>query len=529
LATERPPAIAIDSNIIRSATSIQGIHATGGESGTEAPEVDNKEIKMLEEIGRGNFGKVFKGQCRGKIVAVKQLNSDLKGKQMEDFRKEVSVLTHLRHPNVVLFMGACTEEGKLSIVTEFMPNGDVGSYLKKNKNQPLLFILKMARDVALGMNWLHCSKPPIIHRDLKPGNLLIDENFTVKVCDFGLSNFQRSRTFKDEGFAAGTPLWMAPEVLTGRQLSEKVDVYAFAVVLWEMLTGKDPFGEFDSFNSFVDAIVDNNVRPPIPPEMHPALQKLLKDSWEKESYMRPSFKDLITRIEAIMVDATVPDTSAANFWKACFTGQLSVVWSKFAPAFFKELKESSDAKRPEYKCLKKLLTKGTEPDDKLEVQLEGFGLMVKWFGPLTYAGGNILARLRGAMSHEWFHGDMERLACEALLSGFGQQHGTFLVRLSTTEPIDKNPFTISKVTSQGSVSHQRASALPNNKGYFITLKKQDGTQKNIEAAGGIENLIAECSSKLGLTSSCPGSLYLEIFKPQKIDGYGQDTEVEDGY
>jgi len=426
-------------------------------------------------------------------------------------------------------MGACTEPGKLSIITEFMNNGDVGGFFKKNKTQPLLFILKMARDIAQGMNWLHCSKPPIIHRDLKPGNLLIDENHNVKICDFGLSSFQRSKTFRDEGFAAGTPLWMAPEVLTGRNLTEKVDVYAFSIVFIEMLTSKEPFTEFDSFNSFVDAVVDNNVRPPIPPELHPSLQKLLKDSWEKEYYMRPSFKDIITRIEAIMVDASVPDLAGANFWKAYFPGQLAVPWTKFAPAFFKELKESSDSKRPEFKCLRKLLTKGNEPDEKLEVLLETFGLMVKWFGPLTYQGGTILSRMKGTMANAWFHGDLERIGCESLLSGFGDKPGTFLVRLSTTEPIDKNPFTISKVTREGSVSHQRVSCLPANKGFYITLKRKDGTQKNVEATGGVENLIAECRESLGLQVDCPGSRFLEIFKAQKIDGYGVDTEFDDEY
>lgn len=230
-----------------------------------------------------------------------------------------------------------------------------------------------------------------------------------------------------------------------------------------------------------------------------------------------------------MVDASVPDTAAANFWKALFPGQLAVSWNKFAPAFFKELKDTSDPKRPEYKCLKKLITKGNETEDKLEVLLETYGQMVKWFGPLTYTGGNILNRMKGTMANAWFHGDVERQACESLLAGFSGTPGTFLVRLSTTEPIEKNPFTISKVTREGSVSHQRVSSMPQNKGFFITLKRKDGTVKNVEGLGGVENLIAECRSALGLEADCPGSRFQEIFKAQKIDGYGVDTEFEDEY
>lgn len=112
---------------------------------------------------------------------------------------------HLRHPNIVLFMGACTEPDNLMIVTELMNRGDVHSILRNDDIQlSLLRKLEMARDIAQGMNWLHCSNPPIIHRDLKPTNLLVADNWEVKICDFGLSAVNRSDAIRDEGVSPGT-------------------------------------------------------------------------------------------------------------------------------------------------------------------------------------------------------------------------------------------------------------------------------------------------------------------------------------
>lgn len=161
------------------------------------------EIEYKEKIGGGCFGSVFRGNCRGKEVAIKKLfKQDLDEKSLSDFKKEVEIMAQLRHPNVLLFMGACTDPGDMAIVTEILDGGNGEQVLR----DPALDLsvwkrVCMALDVAQGMSWLHASKPQIIHRDLsehlhlllfpysllislvspEPSNLLVDDQLHVKV------------------------------------------------------------------------------------------------------------------------------------------------------------------------------------------------------------------------------------------------------------------------------------------------------------------------------------------------------------
>ena len=99
----------------------------------------------------------------------------------------------------------------------------------------------MARDAAKGMAWLHGSNPVFIHRDLKTSNLLVGEDWNIKICDFGLSQIKkRGEHYLRDGMegAKGTPLWMSPEVMSGEHFNEKADIYSFGIVLWEILTRK---------------------------------------------------------------------------------------------------------------------------------------------------------------------------------------------------------------------------------------------------------------------------------------------------
>ncbi|CAI7775408.1 unnamed protein product, partial [Closterium sp. NIES-54] len=177
-------------------------------------------------------------------VAVKKLiDQEIPADAVEDFKSEVAMMHRLRHPNILLFMGAIIDPPHLSIVTEFLPRyvcfvalrDCEPSWLTSWSGRGSIFRLltrpnasssmderrrlKMALDVAKGMNYLHCCNPPIVHRDLKSQNLLVDKNWVVKVCDFGLSKIKH-QTYLSSRTAAGTPEWMAPEVLRNEPTNE---------------------------------------------------------------------------------------------------------------------------------------------------------------------------------------------------------------------------------------------------------------------------------------------------------------------
>ncbi|EYU38986.1 hypothetical protein MIMGU_mgv1a0029381mg, partial [Erythranthe guttata] len=195
------------------------------------------DLQLKEEVGQGSFAVVYRGIWNGSDVAVKVYYGNQYTEQvLLDYRKEIDIMRRLRHPNVLLFMGAvCTDE-KLAIVTEYLTRGSLFKALHKN-NQSLDIRrrLKMAIDVARGMNYLHHRNPPIVHRDLKSSNLLVDKSWTVKVGDFGLSKL-KCATFLTAKSGRGTPQWMAPEVLRNEPSTEKSDVFSYGVILWELMT-----------------------------------------------------------------------------------------------------------------------------------------------------------------------------------------------------------------------------------------------------------------------------------------------------
>ncbi|KAJ6868439.1 hypothetical protein NC651_033492 [Populus alba x Populus x berolinensis] len=168
-------------------------------------EIPWDEISLGERIGLGSYGEVYRGDWHGTEVAVKRfLDQDITGESLAEFRSEVRIMKRVRHPNVVLFMGAVTRAPNLSIVTEFLPRGSLYRLLHRPNNQlDERRRLRMAFDAARGMNYLHNCTPMIVHRDLKSPNLLVDKNWVVKVCDFGLSRMKHS-TFLSSRSTAGT-------------------------------------------------------------------------------------------------------------------------------------------------------------------------------------------------------------------------------------------------------------------------------------------------------------------------------------
>ncbi|KAF3495769.1 hypothetical protein DY000_02058033, partial [Brassica cretica] len=232
-------------------------------------EIPWKDLVIGERIGLGSYGEVYNADWNGTEVAVKKfLDQDFSGAALAEFRREVRIMRRLRHPNVVFFLGAVTRPPNLSIVTEFLPRGSLYRILHRPKSQiDERRRIKMALDVAMGMNCLHTSKPTIVHRDLKTPNLLVDNNWNVKVGDFGLSRLKHN-TFLSSKSTAGTPEWMAPEVLRNEPSNEKCDVYSFGVILWELATLRLPWRGMNPMQ-VVGAVGFQNRRLEIPKELDP--------------------------------------------------------------------------------------------------------------------------------------------------------------------------------------------------------------------------------------------------------------------
>lgn len=258
-----------------------------------------EDLVIGERIGLGSYGEVYHADWNGTEVAVKKfLDQDFSGAALAEFKREVRIMQRLRHPNVVLFMGAVTRPPNLSIVTEFLPRGSLYRILHRpNCQLDEKRRIKMALDVARGMNCLHTSTPTIVHRDLKSPNLLVDKNWNVKVCDFGLSRLKHN-TFLSSKSTAGTPEWMAPEVLRNEPSNEKCDVYSFGVILWELATVRLPWSGMNPMQ-VVGAVGFQNRRLEIPKEVDPLVGRIIWECWQTEPNLRPSFAQLCVALKSL--------------------------------------------------------------------------------------------------------------------------------------------------------------------------------------------------------------------------------------
>ncbi|CAK9320144.1 unnamed protein product [Citrullus colocynthis] len=264
-----------------------------------------KDLVLREKIGAGSFGTVYHADWHGSDVAVKILmEQDLHAERFDEFLREVAIMKCLRHPNIVLFMGAVTEPPNLSIVTEYLSRGSLHRLLHRPGAREVLDEkrrLNMAYDVAKGMNYLHKRNPPIVHRDLKSPNLLVDKKYTVKVCDFGLSRL-KAHTFLSSKSAAGTPEWMAPEVLRDEPSNEKSDVYSFGVILWELATLQQPWGNLNPAQ-VVAAVGFKGKRLEIPRDLNPQVATIIEACFASEPWKRPSFYEIMESLKPLIKPA----------------------------------------------------------------------------------------------------------------------------------------------------------------------------------------------------------------------------------
>ncbi|XP_019091443.1 PREDICTED: U-box domain-containing protein 35-like [Camelina sativa] len=199
------------------------------------------------KVGEGGYGPVFRGHLDHTSVAVKVLRPDA-AQGRSQFHKEVEVLSCIRHPNMVLLLGACPEFGIL--VYEYMAKGSLDDRLFRRGNTPPIswqLRFRIAAEIATGLLFLHQTKPePIVHRDLKPGNVLLDHNYVSKISDVGLARLvpavAENVTQYRVTSAAGTFCYIDPEYQQTGMLGVKSDVYSLGIMLLQLLTAKQPMG-----------------------------------------------------------------------------------------------------------------------------------------------------------------------------------------------------------------------------------------------------------------------------------------------
>ncbi|KAJ6806175.1 putative serine/threonine-protein kinase [Iris pallida] len=286
-------------------TSSSVIHKVDMETDCLDYEILWEDLTIGEQIGQGSCGTVYHALWFGSDVAVKVFSrQEYSDEVIICFRQEVSLMKRLRHPNILLFMGAVTSPQRLCIVTEFLPRGSLFRLLQRNTTRfDWRRRTHMALDIARGMNYLHHCNPPIIHRDLKSSNLLVDRNWTVKVGDFGLSRLKHE-TYLTTKTGKGTPQWMAPEVLRNEPSDEKADVYSYGVILWELVTEKIPWENLNSMQ-VIGAVGFMNQRLELPKDLDPQWVSIIESCWHSDPQCRPTFQELLERFKDLQRQCAV--------------------------------------------------------------------------------------------------------------------------------------------------------------------------------------------------------------------------------
>ncbi|KAI3412699.1 Protein kinase domain-containing protein [Psidium guajava] len=194
-------------------------------------------FSLANKIGEGGFGAVYYAELRGEKAAIKKMDMQAS----KEFLAELKVLTHVHHLNLVRLIGYCVE-GSLFLVYEYIENGNLSQHLRGSDREPLPWFtrVQIALDSARGLEYIHEHTVPVyIHRDIKTANILIDKNFHAKVADFGLTKLTEVGSGSLPTRLVGTFGYMPPEYAQYGNVSAKVDVYAFGVVLYELVSAKE--------------------------------------------------------------------------------------------------------------------------------------------------------------------------------------------------------------------------------------------------------------------------------------------------
>lgn len=252
------------------------------------------EIQFLDKVGEGGFGEVFLGKWNGVKVAIKKLSvKHFKNREnISKFINEINIISSLRHPNIVLYIGASIDCDNYYMITEYLPGGSLFDYIRKGKGFIEKEQISIAYEMAVAVLYLHSRS--IVHCDLKSSNILIDNNLKVKIGDFGLSQFLKDN--KMNRGKIGTPHWMAPEILKGGVYEYSSDVWSYGMILWEILKLEIPYYGLNPYQIYNLVVKDKKIVD-IPTEGHDVLISLIRRCLSFEPNLRPTIKEIVNTLQ----------------------------------------------------------------------------------------------------------------------------------------------------------------------------------------------------------------------------------------
>ncbi|KAJ3339885.1 hypothetical protein HDU93_007659 [Gonapodya sp. JEL0774] len=265
------------------------------ETGTAEWEIGEYDVALEQKLAQGGYGEVFIGSWQSVPVAVKKLLSHaLTADLKKDFMDEVSIWHKLRHPNVILLLGACVESSSPFMVSQFMENGDVTKYLQLNANMGPVRKVELMGDIAKGMSYLHSKN--IIHSDLKGLNVLVDSMGHGLITDFGFARVRSASPLID---LPGTAIYMPPERFIYGVSDKAGDIYAFGITCYQIWTNSKPFAGGPQGDELYRKIAYEGYRPDrLKPMLDapPELIKIVRECWDEDPQKRPPFSGLIVKL-----------------------------------------------------------------------------------------------------------------------------------------------------------------------------------------------------------------------------------------
>ncbi|XP_056177558.1 chitin elicitor receptor kinase 1 [Syzygium oleosum] len=290
-----------------------------------------ENFSLANKIGQGGFGAVYYAELRGEKAAIKKMDMQAS----REFLAELKVLTHVHHLNLVRLIGYCVE-GSLFLVYEYIENGNLSQHLRGSDREPLQWStrVQIALDSARGLEYIHEHTVPVyIHRDIKSANILIDKNFHAKVADFGLTKLTEVGSTSLPTRLVGTFGYMPPEYAQYGDVSPKVDVYAFGVVLYELISAKEAVvkanGSIAESKGLV-ALFEEVLNQPNPREdLHKLVDPRLGDNYPLDSaqkmaqlakactqenpQLRPSMRSIVVAL--MTLSSTTEDWDVGSFYE----------------------------------------------------------------------------------------------------------------------------------------------------------------------------------------------------------------------